>query len=172
MKTARLLNYCKLVVPTVLLWALPTVVFAIPKSGEPAPNFKVITTIGQPISLENYRNYVLIVDFFATWCQPCRKSIPHLVDMTRKYGKQGLQVLGMSADEDGERMVKSFSEEYRINYPLALATDAVTVDYGIRSVPVMFVIDKKGRVAEVYRGFNDTTGRAVEALVKRLLTEK
>lgn len=156
----------------VALLALPASIEAAPKAGQAAPNFKVITTSGQQVSLDNYRGYVLVVDFFATWCQPCRQSIPHLVEMNRKYGKQGLQILGLSADEDGERLVKSFANEYHINYPLALAGDTATADFGIRSVPVMFVIDKKGAIAEIYRGFSDEMGRSVEQLIKRLLSEK
>jgi thiol-disulfide isomerase/thioredoxin len=112
------------------------------------------------------------MDFFATWCQPCRESIPHLIEMNRKYGKQGLQVLGMSADEDGERIVKTFAEEHHITYPIALAGESTLVDYGVRSVPVMIIIDKKGRVAEVFRGFTDEVGRSSEQLIKKLLAEK
>jgi peroxiredoxin len=150
----------------------PARLHAMPRSGQPAPNFKVISTSGQPVSLENYRGYVLVIDFFATWCPPCKEAIPHIVEMNRKYGKQGLQVLGLSLDEDGERAVKSFVEEYRINYPVALAGETVQVDFGLRSVPVMFVIDKKGKISEIYRGFSDEIGRSMENLVKKLLAEK
>jgi peroxiredoxin len=151
---------------------LPSRLEAAPRQGQPAPNFKITTTTGQPVTLENYRGHVLVVDFFATWCQPCRQSIPHLVEMNRKFGKQGLQILGLSADEDGERAVKAFANEYHINYPLALAGDAATADFGVRSVPVMYVIDRKGVIAEVYRGFSDEMGRRVEQQIKRLLAEK
>lgn len=167
--TARLAVVVSLALSMVLA---PALLLAAAKPGQPAPNFKVVTTGGQPVSLDNYRNHVLIIDFFATWCHPCRQSVPHLVDLTRKYGKQGLQVLGLSADENGERFVKTFADEFQVNYPLALAGDAVTVDYGIRSVPVMFVIDKKGKLVEVFRGYTDDVGRSVETLVKRLLAEK
>lgn len=122
--------------------------------------------------MDNYRGYVLVIDFFATWCPPCNESIPHLVDINRKYGKQGLQILGLSMDEDGEQIVKSFIDERRINYPVALASEQVQIDYGIVSVPVMFVIDKKGKVSEIYRGYSDETGRSMEALIKKLLAEK
>lgn len=149
-----------------------TPVEAAPKPGQTAPAFKVTAITGQSISLDNYRGQVLLIDFFATWCQPCRQSIPHLVEMSRTYGGQGLQVLGLSADMDGEGVVKSFAGEHGIRYPLALAGDAVTADFGVRSVPVMFVIDKKGKVAEVYRGYSNEMGRAMEKLVKRLLAEK
>jgi peroxiredoxin len=156
----------------VIICLMPAQVQALPRAGQPAPNFKVITTSGQSVSLENYRGYVLVIDFFATWCAPCKTSIPHLVEMNRKYGKQGLQVLGMSADEDGERVVRDFADQFRINYPLALAGDEVQADFGIRSIPVMFVVDKKGKVAEVFRGFSDDIARNMEQLIKRLLAEK
>lgn len=150
----------------------PGPVDAAPRPGQPAPNFKVISTSGQTISQENYRGHVLILDFFATWCQPCRHSIPHLVEMNRKYGKQGLQILGLSVDEDGERAVKTFTDEFRVNYPLALAGDSTTVDFGIRSVPIMYLVDKNGKISEVYRGYSDEMARTVEQSIKRLLAEK
>jgi peroxiredoxin len=145
---------------------------AAPRSGQQSPNFKVISTSGQTITQENYRGHVLILDFFATWCQPCRLSIPHLVEMNRKYGKQGLHILGLSVDEGGERIVTSFTDEFRVNYPLALAGDSTTADFGVRSVPIMYVIDKKGKVAEIYRGYSHEMSRALELTIKRLLVEK
>lgn len=172
MKLGRPAYRCALVVLFVIMTLLPAPLLAALKVGQPAPNFKAITTSGQPISLDNYRGYVLAIDFFTTWCPPCKASIPHLVEMNRKYGKQGLQILGQSMDEDGERAVKAFIEEYHINYPVALAPQQIQVDYGIVSVPVMYVIDKKGKVAEVYRGFSDEIGRSMENLVKKLLAEK
>jgi peroxiredoxin len=156
----------------VVVCLLPAQVQALPRAGQPAPNFKVVTTSGQSVTLENYRGYVLVIDFFATWCIPCKTSIPHLVEMNRKYGKQGLHVLGLSADEDGEKDVRDFADQYHVNYPLALAGETVQADYGIRSVPVMFVVDKKGKVAEVFRGFSDELGRSMEQLIRKLLAEK
>jgi peroxiredoxin len=145
---------------------------AAPRPGQSSPNFKVISTTGQTISQDNYRGRVLIIDFFATWCHPCRQSIPYLVEMNRKYGKQGLQILGLSVDEDGERVIKAFADELHITYPLALAGNSAATDFGVRSVPVMYLIDKKGKVAEVYRGSSADIDRAVEQSIKRLLAEK
>jgi cytochrome c biogenesis protein CcmG, thiol:disulfide interchange protein DsbE len=165
--------FCLLVLALLFVASiLPADLYALPRAGQAAPNFKVISTSGQAISLENYRGYVLVIDFFATWCIPCRASVPHIVEMNRKYSKQGLQVLGLSADDDEDHTIKSFADEYRINYPVALAGETVQTDFGIRSVPIMFVINKKGVVAEVYRGFNDEIGRSMERLIKRLLAEK
>ena len=152
--------------------AAPGPVDAAPRQGQTVPDFRVISTSGQAISQKNYRGYVLILDFFATWCPPCRQSIPHLVELNRKYGKRGLQILGMSVDEDGKEDVKSFADEFRINYPLALAGDSTVADFGVRSVPVMYLMDKKGKIVEVYRGFTDEMGRSMEQTIKRLLAEK
>jgi len=152
--------------------SLPAGVDAASRKGQSVPNFKVVSTSGQTIIQENYLGHVLILDFFATWCQPCRLSIPHLIDMNRKYGKQGLHILGLSVDEDGERVVKTFTDEFRVNYPVALAGDSTTESFGVRSVPVMFLIDKKGRIAEVYRGYSDEMARSMEQAIKRLLIEK
>ena len=161
-----------LVILVMVVSLAPASLYAAPRVGQPSPGFLVTTTSGQSVSLENYRGYVLVLDFFATWCQPCRMSIPHLVEMNKKYGKQGLYVLGMSADEDGEKVVKAFADKYRITYPIALAGESTQVDFGVRSVPVMFVIDKKGRIAEVFRGFSDEVARSTEQLIKKLLVEK
>lgn len=155
-----------------LLLACASPALALPKAGQQVPGFKVVTTTGQPVTQDTYRGNVLILDFFATWCGPCKISIPHLADMYRKYGKQGLQVLGMSVDEDGEKQVKEFAAEYHMNYPVALAGDTVMGSFGIRSVPIMFLVDKKGKLIEVFRGFNDQIGQSLETQIKRLLAEK
>ncbi|MFZ4857065.1 MAG: TlpA family protein disulfide reductase [Desulfuromonadaceae bacterium] len=168
---ARLIRILLVILAASFLLA-PEQVDAAPRIGTPSPNFKVISTSGQTITQENYRGQVLILDFFATWCQPCRLSIPHLVEMNRKYGRQGLHILGLSADENGERAVKIFTDEFRVNYPMALAGDSTTVDFGVRSVPVMYVIDKKGNIAEVYRGYSNEMARSLELSIKRLLAEK
>jgi peroxiredoxin len=172
MKHIKLLYRLVMVIMVAGVLFGPARLYAAPRIGQDAPNFKVSTTSGQQVSLENYRGRVLVLDFFATWCQPCRISIPHLVEMHRKYGRQGLNVLGMSADEDGEKAVKTFADKYRITYPIALAGESTMADFGVRSVPVMIVIDKRGRVAEVFRGFTDEVARSSEQLIKKLLAEK
>lgn len=163
---------CLLIVTTFSLLLVSAPLFAAPRIGQTAPAFKVVTTAGQSVSLDSYRGHVLILDFFATWCQPCRYSIPHLIEMNKKFGRQGLQILGMNASDQSEKLLSEFIDEQRITYQVALAGDAMLSDYAVRAVPVMYVIDKKGKVSEVYRGYNDEIGRSVERLVRKLLEEK
>lgn len=145
---------------------------AILQKGDKAPPIKMVTTSGQPITLNNYKGYVLVMDFFATWCIPCKESIPHLNSLNRKYGKQGLQVLGVSVDEGNDREVKSFITERKISYPVAIADEDLQTEYGLRSIPTVYVINKKGVVAEKFQGFSDQTGKAMEETIKRLLAEQ
>jgi peroxiredoxin len=144
---------------------------AILQKGDKAPAIKLVTTSGQPVTLANYKGYVLVMDFFATWCIPCKESIPHMNSLNRKYGKQGLQILGVSVDEGAERDVKNFIVDRKISYPVAIAGEDLQTEYGLRSIPTIYVINKKGFVADKFQGYSDQTGRAMEETIKRLLAE-
>lgn len=165
----RLLIFMMFLSATVFV--MPGPASAILQKGQPAPHFKVVSTSGQKITEANYSGYVLILDFFASWCAPCRESIPHLVNLNQKYGKQGLQILGMSLDEEADSGLTEFVREKKINYPVALANEDIQTEYGLRSVPTLFVITKKGIVAEKFMGFNDDTAKRMEQLIKKLLAE-
>jgi peroxiredoxin len=154
-----------------LLFVAPHPADAILQKGQAAPPINVTTLSGQQVTLANYRGHVLIMDFFATWCIPCKESISHLVNLNRKFGRQGLQVLGMSIDEGADKEVKVFAAENRITYPVAVAGDDLQTSYGLRSVPTVYVINKKGVVAEKFQGFNNEIEKKIEALITRLLAE-
>lgn len=160
---------CALLLAVALL-ATPPATFAIPQKGEPAPPFKVTTSTGQPVTLANYKGYVLVLDFFASWCQPCKRSIPHIMELNRKYAKQGLQILGLSLDEDKDDL-NDFVAPFKLTYPVALANEDLQTEYGLRSLPTLFIIDKKGIVVEKFMGLTDEVNKNAEAMIKRLLAE-
>ena len=144
---------------------------AAPRTGQPAPNFKAFALSGNPLSMDSLKGSVVILDFWATWCPPCRESLPFLSDMHRKYGKQGLQIVGMSVDEGGERQVKAFASEKNLPYHIVMATEKVRADYGVRAVPVLYIIDRNGNVAEKMTGFSPYHGKVMENLIKKLLAQ-
>lgn len=152
------------------LLTTPSSVLAVAQKGQPAPPFKVIATSGQPLTLANYKGYVLILDFFASWCQPCKRSIPQIMELNRKYGKQGLQILGLSLDEDKDDLIE-FVTPLKLNYPAALANEELINEYGLRSIPTLFIINKKGVIAEKYMGLTDEVKKNVETTIKMLLAE-
>jgi peroxiredoxin len=166
----KLVIFVSGLVLTVTLLAAAPPVFAIAQKGQPAPLFKVPTTTGQKIALANYKGSVVILDFFATWCAPCKESIPHLIGLSAKYAKQKVQFLGLSLDESSSEL-NSFIAAKKIPYPVAFADEDMQSDYGLRSIPTIYIIDKKGVVADKYMGFSDEMGRKMEETIKRLLAE-
>ncbi len=155
---------------TAILLAFPAMALAVPQKGQPAPPFKVTTTSGQQVTLANYKGSVLIIDFFASWCHPCKRAIPHLIELNRKYGKKGLQILGLSLDDDKDDLI-DFITPLKLNYPAAMANEDLQVEYGLRSIPTFFIINKKGIVTEKYMGLTDDVKKNVEATIIRLLAE-
>jgi cytochrome c biogenesis protein CcmG/thiol:disulfide interchange protein DsbE len=159
-----------LLISALFLLAPPQTAFAALKKGQPAPSIKVTTTSGQSVTLDNYQGRVLLLDFFASWCHPCVTAIPHLVDLNRKYGRQGLYVLGLSLDEEKEDLL-DFIGPKKLNYPVALADEELQISYGLRSIPTLVLIDKKGIVVDIYRGLTDQSAKNVELAIKNLLAE-
>lgn len=141
------------------------------RRGQPAPAFRLFAVNGQPVSNEGLKGSVVIIDFWATWCPPCRESLPFLNELYNKYSKQGLQIIGMSVDEGGERQVKSFIAEKGLAYTIALAPRRLQDEFGIRAVPVLYILDRQGIVREQVMGFSDQADKIIEALVKKLLAE-
>lgn len=112
-----------------------------------APAFAVKTVDGKTLKLSDLRNKPVIVDFWATWCGPCRASMPDLNDMHARYGAKGLTVVGLSVDETGPAPVKRFASQLGVKFTIAMANDDILDAYGpIRSIPTTFFINRKGEI--------------------------
>ncbi len=119
----------------------------------PAPEFNLPDIHGNNVALSQFRGKVVLLNFWATWCPPCRKEIPDLIELHNQYGGQGFAVLGISLDEDGARAVRPFAAEHGINYPLLLGNEKVVADYGnFLGIPTSFLIDRGGRIVKSYEG--------------------
>ncbi len=117
-----------------------------------APDFSLEGMNGQPLNLSAYKGKVVLLDFWATWCVPCRSEIPHFVNFQEKYGPQGLQVIGISMD-DGPKPVRQFYDEMKMNYPVAIGTESMAQSYGgVLGLPITFLIDRDGRVYKKHIG--------------------
>lgn len=134
----------------------------------PAPAFNVRTLDGKPLRLADLKNKPVILDFWATWCGPCRASMPHLATMQTRYEKQGLSVVGMSVDDGGPQNVKKFANQLGVKFTLAMANDEILDAYGpIRSIPTTFFINRKGEIVRRVVGYID--GETMEDYVKEIL---
>jgi len=133
-----------------------------------APAFTVKTLDGKPLKLSDLRKRPVIVDFWATWCGPCRASMPHLSTMQTRYEKQGLAVIGLSVDETGSKTVQKYANSLGVKFTLAMANDEVLDAYGpIRSIPTTFFINRKGDIVRRVVGYID--GDTMEDYVKEIL---
>ncbi len=133
-----------------------------------APSFSVKTLEGSPLRLADLRKKPVILDFWATWCSPCRASMPHLSAMQSRYEKQGLTVIGLSVDDGGPQNVRKFAAKLGVKFTLAMANDEILDAYGpIRSIPTTFFINRKGDIIRRVVGYID--GETMEDYVKEIL---
>lgn len=134
----------------------------------PAPDFSLLDINGNEITLSNFKGNVVILDFWATWCPPCKAEIPHFIELQNEYRDEGLKIIGVSLDWNAERILGSFAEENGINYTLLIGNDDVTDLYGgIMSIPTTFVIDRDGGIRKRYIGYKEK--EVFEKDVKELL---
>ncbi|MCX8010155.1 MAG: TlpA family protein disulfide reductase [Ignavibacteria bacterium] len=116
-----------------------------------APNFSLSTLDGKIVKLTDYKGKVVIIDFWATWCTPCRKGIPDLVDIQNRY--KNVQVIGITLDQNPFQVVPPFAKEFKINYPILISNENVLYNYGgIDSIPTTFIIDKNGQIVSKHIG--------------------
>ncbi|MCD6232184.1 TlpA family protein disulfide reductase [Candidatus Aerophobetes bacterium] len=121
--------------------------------GKPAPNFSLKTLDGKIIRLSTLKGKVIIIDFWATWCPPCREEIPHFINLYEKYKDEGFQMLGVFLD-DNINSVREFAKNYNINYPLLIPDEKILKDYGpIIYIPTTFIISKEGYIYKKYVGY-------------------
>jgi len=153
--------------------AQPTVaparaVEVLPMMGK-APAWTLRDLDGREVKSADFKGKVVIVDFWATWCPPCRKEIPHYVEMQKKYADRGLVIVGFSVDDGGPELVKEFSVQMKMNYPILMA-DAETAGLfgGVQGFPTAFVIDREGNVRHVKLGLARNE-KAYEELIVSLL---
>jgi thiol-disulfide isomerase/thioredoxin len=134
-----------------------------------APAWKLKDVDGNVVHSDEFRGKVVVVDFWATWCGPCRAEIPGYIALQKKYGKDALVIVGVSVDEAGIDLVKSFMERNRMNYRVVMSDEAVQAAFGgIAAYPTTFLIDQSGQLRDKKVGAEETATyeRKIAALLK------
>ena len=130
---------------------------------------------GQRSRLSDYQGKVLVIDFYATYCAPCRESIPHLVGLNRRLATQGLQVVGLNVGGPDDRVkVAAFAAEFNIEYPLGFPDKAVTDLFfsDNETIPQTFVFDRKGQLLKRFIGYDNSMPEQLGEVIQPALTEK
>lgn len=167
---------CRLTIRLIMLLSLSFFLFGCKNevgAGPMAPDFSLKDLSGKEVTLKQYRGSVVILDFWASWCPPCRAAIPELVGLQEKYKKKGLVILGISLDNPkrvNDKYLQAFGERFKINYPIMRFNLDVVENYFGRqapSLPTMYVIDREGQVRDRIEGLDpDALNKSVESLIK------
>jgi peroxiredoxin len=123
------------------------------KVGRTPPDFSLKDTNGKRLSLSGYQGKVVVLNFWATWCGPCKTEIPWFIEFEKQFQTRGFTVLGVSMDEEGWKVVNPYVAEHKINYPIVLADEEVNESYGgIEALPTTLLIGRDGKVAFLHAG--------------------
>ncbi len=115
--------------------------------GMSAPDFELASLDGKKVKLSDYRGKAVLLNFWATWCSPCKVEMPWFVDLQKKYGEDGLVILGVAMDDTETPKIAQFASEMGVNYPVLLGTDKVSEEYGnVDYLPTSFYIDRQGKI--------------------------
>jgi thiol-disulfide isomerase/thioredoxin len=126
------------------------------KNPEMAPSLQAQDLLGKPVNKDNWAGKVVLVNFWATWCPPCREEIPELIELQKKY-KDRLEIVGLSEDDDPPESVLKFARQKGMTYPIVMATPELIEAYGgVPALPTSFVIDTQGRVVQKHSGLIPT----------------
>lgn len=140
------------------------------KEGEPrfAPEWELPDTEGRAIKFSDFVGQVVIVDFWATWCAPCRLEIPELIKLQSAYRDHGFTIVGISLDQPGNPAIKEYMAEVGVNYPIVMGNAEVLEAFGdVDGVPTSYVIDRSGKVVAKYLGYTerDVFEREIEMII-------
>jgi peroxiredoxin len=123
------------------------------QKDRPAKDFSLKDMQSKKVSLSDFRGKVVLLNFFATWCPPCRQEIPELVKIYQQNKKKGLVILGVSLDAaEASFVLKNFVRIMKIPYPILIGTEEVAEDYRISGVPITLIINKEGKIVKRFEG--------------------
>jgi thiol-disulfide isomerase/thioredoxin len=136
--------------------------------GAMAPAWKLKDLDGNEVTNADFKGKVVMIDFWATWCPPCRAMIPGMVELQEEYLDKGFMIVGISLDEKGPGVVREFNKEFKVNYTSLLGDEAVVRTFGgIRVIPTSFIINREGRIVSTHVGY--VTKEKLESEIKPLL---
>ena len=135
-------------------------------------DFLLTDLSGKTFDSKAFRGRVLLLNFFETWCPPCREEMPALEALFQRYKEQGMTVVGVAGDKQGEKIVEPFVEDFGMSFPVVIDSNhRVTDQYRVRGIPAVFLVDRQGRLAGKLVGGADWSSDTAYAIIEQLLQE-
>lgn len=147
-------------------------------TGQAAPDFVVETITGQTVGLKGYQGHPVLLNFFASWCPPCRAEIAELMQLQKQYGSSGLSLIGVAADsalipETSKKKehddVITLVNRLHISYPITIAHDELLRQYHFKGIPTIVFINRTGKIAKVFYGYHSAA--QIESVIRQLFSE-
>src|SRR6185436_12587651 len=139
-----------------IVFAAITIVFSpatVLRQDVKAPQLEVTDINGRIVRLSNYQGKVVLINFWATWCPPCRAEMPDLVRLQREHGKEGLQIIGITYPPERKKQVRKFAKSLKVNYPIVLGTREIKSRFtSEETLPLTVVINRDGKVSDIISG--------------------
>jgi cytochrome c biogenesis protein CcmG/thiol:disulfide interchange protein DsbE len=141
-----------------------------PKKGTLAPDFTSADMKGRHVELSSLKGKVVVLNFWATWCGPCKIEMPWLVDLQKKYGPQGLQIVGVAMDDASDKEILAFARKMRVNYLVLRGSEKIAGLYGgLEGLPATFFLDRSGRIVDETMGL--VSESVIEDAIKQALVQ-
>lgn len=137
----------------------------------PAPDFALVSLDGRTMRLSDFRGKAVLLNFWATWCGPCKIEMPWFVDLQKQYGSQGLQIVGVAMDDASKEDIAKFAKDMGVNYPILIGKESVGDEYGgVPALPESFFIGRDGKIVDKIVGLE---GKAdIEEAIKKALNTR
>ena len=133
---------------------------------KPAPSFSLPTRAGTPVVLDSLRGKVVLVDFWASWCEPCKKSFPWMTSMQTRFGAKGFDVVAVNLDKNPDQAI-AFLDQFPVQFPIAFDSKGKTAEaFDVSVMPSSFLIDRRGRIVYTHRGFDPAMTAPMEAAIE------
>jgi thiol-disulfide isomerase/thioredoxin len=146
-RNPSMLLFVAFIVAVMLFFGFRTARHSPGPTGQLAPDFRLDTLDGKSVQLSSFRGQAVLLNFWATWCGPCKIEMPWFVELQKQYGPAGLQVIGVAMDDSSKEDIEKFVKEMGVNYPILLGKEAVGEEYGgVNVLPTTFFLDRDGKI--------------------------